>query len=259
MNQLEEGLPLPLIVSVFVVVFILSTLLQRYLRKRSRIRQGQSPAAGGDPVPIETRLAANRAWASGKIYALRRGITVILWTATIVWFLTFGVSFLKILGNVDAQLSQKVVMGVFSLGGFVFLYFAVCQTLINYRYGRSWCVIKGKAGILGDDFSGEVFTSKPVEATGDYTYTLQCIDTYYTGTGKNRRTNTNVEFQAEQKVPYAGQRSTAGIPFKFNLPKYPPETGYQLAKGSVSWQLKVTAPVQGVDYRAMFIIPVFKM
>jgi len=85
------------------------------------------------------------------------------------------------------------------------------------------------------------------------------VESYSVGSGKNQRTETKIHWQGKQSIPCLGKSTKAGIPFSFDLPKYPPETGYQLARGTVRWQLSIAAPVKGVDYSAMFIIPVFNL
>lgn len=258
-QSFEESIPIPVIVAGFVIFITLAQLLRRYLRKRHLTQQGQLPLSGTRIRPIEERLAANRAWASGQIRSGGRGFTVILWTATIAWNLTLGVSFIQTLPNPDIPIPAKILLGILSLGGFVFAYFAVRSTLQRLRFGESWCCIRGKAGVLGQKMEGTIRTTNEVTPTGDYAIQLQCVESYTTGSGKNRRTESRIHFETKQSVPSQGKNSQVGIPFCFDLPEYPLETGYQLARGSVNWQLRVTAPVKGVDYSAMFIVPVFKV
>jgi hypothetical protein len=258
--SLEENIPINLIIIVFVAMAIISHFLRRWLRKRRLIQDGQLAYDSKRVPTIEERLRQNRNWANGKIQSQGLSAVIILWTATLVWFLTFGVAFFKFLTNPDAHLGQKIITGVFSLGGFVFLYFALRFTARQFRYGKSCCLIDGKAGILGKQISGRIRTTKEIVPTGDFKFLLQCIDSYSTGTGKNRTTQTRVEFQAVSTVPAAGIRSSrTGIPFSISLPSYPPETGSPTARGILSWQLRVDAPVKGIDYLAMFIVPVFKI
>lgn len=255
----ESGFPFYYVVIAFAALTLLNIWLSKYLRKRRLLRDGQLPFDGKRAPGVRERIARNRHWAKGKIPASGMTPMVILWILALTWNLTFGVSFIKSLSNADAQTAQKVVLGIFSLLGIVPVFFAIRFTIQFFRYGKSWCLIEGLAGVLGKEMKGRIQSSVEIEATGDYELTLQCLDTYSTGSGKNRTTKSDVKFQATSKVPSKGVRSKSGIPFSFPLPPYPPETGDQLARGNVTWQLRVTAPVKGVDYSAMFIIPVFKL
>ncbi len=259
MEQIEQDIPIYVFVCAFIFLIILSHFISNWFRKRHLIREGQLSLKGIQLPSIETRIKGNPAWAKGQIQAIGLTPVIILWVASIVWCLTFGVSFIKFLSNADATIGQKIILGIFSLGAIPFIYFAIRFTIRYFRYGKSWCVIDGKAGVIGKSISGKIRTTKEIKTSGDYKITLQCIDSYSTGTGKNSATHSRVEFQASQSICSAGKRSKTGIPFSLPLPTYPPETGCPLARGAINWQLKIEAPTTGVDYMAMFIVPVFKI
>ena len=260
MNQsFEQSLSIEQIIVAFVALSVISFFIRKWLRKRRLFREGQLPHDPNKIPTIEERVRGNRSWASGEIQSKGLNMVIILWLAAAVWFLTFGVSFVNSLSNQSAPLGQKIALGILSLGGLIFVYFAIRFTARHLRYGKSWCLLDGKAGILGKQISGKIRTEKEIETSSDFQILLQCIETYSSGSGKNRTTHTSVKFQATCSVPSAGISSKAGIPFSMLLPPFPPETGYQLARVSINWQLKIDAPVNGVDYSAMFIVPVFKL
>lgn len=257
-NFEQDSFLIPIIIGFFVLFFF-GNLLRRKLRDKELKRQGQIFPDNKRIPTIEERVASNRQWASGKIKSHGRMFMIILWTCAIAWNLTFGVSFIKMLSNQEAKTGGIIALGLLSLGGFVFLYFAIRATMQHFRYGESWCHISGKAGVIGKSMAGSVRTNNNIKAEGDYTIILECLETYTTGSGKNRSTKVDVIWQDKQSVPHTGKNSRVGIPFSFPLPPYPPETGYQLSRGRISWQLRISAPVQGVDYSAIFVVPVFKM
>jgi hypothetical protein len=258
-QSFEENLPIEPIIVGFIVLLVTGTIIRKNLKRRALTRQGQLDSRGVSVPSIEERVAANRAWASGTIYSKGRAFMLCVWLLAIVWNLTFGASFIKSYSNPSIKTGGLIALGVFAALGIVPIFFALRLTLRQLRYGESSCCINGKAGVLGKTMSGTIRTKTDIPATGDYKINLQCVETYRTGTGKNRSTHTNVHWQEEHKVPSSGKSSRLGIPFSFSLPNYPPETGYQLARGTVTWQLRIDAPVEGVDYSAMFAVPVFKM
>ena len=258
-NNFEENIPIQLIVIVFIFLMIVSFLVKSKLRSRKLKRDGQVFGEKGEILPIEKRLEANKEWLSGRIKSSGLGLMIALWLGAVVWNLTFGVSFVNSLSNSDMKTGGKVMLGLFSLGGFVFLYFAIKQTLRHFRYGSSICVIDGKAGVLGQKMTGKIITSVDVRPTSEYQLNLDCLEHYEEGTGKDKTTRTRVHWTGKYKVNPLGISSRAGIPFEFDLPKFPPETAYQISRGQVNWQITVSAPTDGVDYNAIFIVPVFKM
>lgn len=213
----------------------------------------------GRIVSIEQRLAANAEWASGKIRSRGIGLVIALWLLVIVWTLTVGVAFIKSFSIPEIKTAAIVMLGLFSAGGIGFAVFAIRVTIRQFRFGTSVCLIRGKAGVLGQEMAGVVKTSVKLDPTGDYSIQLQCLETYTVGSGKNQRTESTLHWEGKQVVSHAGKNSLNGIPFSFAIPGYSPETGNQLARGRVNWQLRIDAPVKGVDYSAIFIVPVFKM
>lgn len=257
-ENIEQNLPLLPIIVGFIILVVSTLLLERKLRKRAQIREGQLPTDGKRVYTVEERVSRNSAWASGKIRAVGIGPVIALWLLAITWNLTFGVSFLKGLENPAFATGPRVVLGIFAALGVVPLYFALQFTRRRYRYGDSWCFITGKAGVLGNTFQGTIRTEKEITPTGDYSISLQCLESYQTGSGKHRTTKTNVHWQGKQSVPHRSQSSRAGIPFSFQLPTEAPETGY-FGRNKVNWQLRIDAPAEGVSYVAIFIVPVFEV
>lgn len=251
--------PLIAIIAGFVVFMILGSILRKKVNQRGLIRQGQLPSDGVRIPTIEERLAGNSAWARDEIRSVGRGPMIILWILSLVWILTFGVSFIKSFSNPEMKTGGMIVLGVFAFLSVVPVYFAARFTIRYIRFGNSWCRITGKAGVLGKSLAGSIRNTNEINVTGDYTVELQCIESYTTGTGKNRKTQTNLRWQAKQVVSRAGKSIRAGIPFSFALPATSPETGDQLSRGDINWSLKMTAPVEGVDYSTMFIVPVFRV
>lgn len=258
-QNFEQSIPISYVIIGFIFLSVLSYFVKTKLRARKLAQEGQVFNQDGSIPSIEARLVANKEWASGKIKSKGKYLFAALWLLALVWNLTFGVSFFKSFSNPQIKLAATIFLGLFSLAGPVIIYFAIRETLRRFRYGNSFCMINGKAGVLGKVIEGRIFSSTNIKATGDYTVSLECIEHYYEGTGKNRTSKTKIHWQSKTSLPFANQDMNAGIYFKFELPKYPPETGYQLARGDIDWHLRISAPTAGVDYYSVFIVPVFKM
>lgn len=243
----------------FAVLLVVSHFVRRNTRANKLLRQGQLSSSGGSAPSIEQRVANNKCWAKGAIPSSGKGVVYLLWVATIVLNFMSTIPFVRSLVIADATTPQRVILGVFSIFGIAVAVFAVRATIRWYRFGQSLCCIETKAGVLGQSISGKIRTQNQIAAEGDFKVRIQCIETYSTGSGKNRKTHTNVRWEQEQLVPHGGKNSIMGIPFSFKLPTQIPETGDQLSRGDIDWQINIHAPVKGVDYAARFIVPVFKM
>ncbi len=260
----EDSIPFtPLNVSLafigFAVLFLLGTALQRKLRRRMLQQQGQIFGDSKNPSTVEERVVANAAWASGEIPSSGRRLVFGLWAAAGAWNLIVGTGFIKALLNPAIAVPQKVVVGIFALIGVAGAIFTARVTMRWYRFGRSWCCIDGKAGVLDQQMTGMIKTSVSIKPEQAFSVRLQCSESYSTGSGKNRRSHTEVHWQEEQSVSMDGKDSRKGIPFSFSLPRFPPESGDQLSRGKVDWIIDVKAPLEGIDYSASFVVPVFRV
>lgn len=255
----EQQIPIVLIVIGFLVLMILRHFMRAKLRKRHLKQEGQISTEGGRIPSIEERVAGNPAWARGQIQSKGRLFMPGMWLLAVVWNLTFGASFIMQLSNPAIPTGGLIMLGIFAFAGLGAIAFAVRVTIRHLRYGESICRISGKAGVLGKVMKGTIHTKSEIRPEGDYTVMLQCVEIYWVGRGKNRTSKVEIHWQGKQAVAGMGTSSRAGIPFTFDIPKFPPETGYQLARGQINWQLTVTAPTKGVDYSALFVVPVFKL
>lgn len=257
--EIEQQIPLVPVIIAFVALLVGVPVLQKKLRARHLRREGQIDTDGGRVPSIEERVAAHREWASGEIRSKGGWLAAGVWLLAVVWNLTFGVSFFKMLSNPEIKTGGLVMLGIFAFLGLPIIGFASYFTKRHFRFGESVCRIAGKAGVLGRGLKGTIITKTEIEPEGDYSVMLQCIETYWIGSGKNRTSKTEVRWQGKQTVPRSGMSSRAGIPFSIDIPSSPPETGYQLSRGQINWQLTIKAPTKGVDYSALFVVPVFKL
>lgn len=258
-QNFEQDIPMGAIVAGFVVLMVVSTFLRRWLRRRQLIKQGQLQTERGRIPTIEERIAGNRAWAKGEILSKGRTSTIVLLIAALAMSLLLVIAFIKSLFNPSIKTAPLIILGIFTAIALVFAVLAIRAAIRYFRFGQSRCCIPEKAGVLGKKLEGVIRTNSEINPSGDYTIELQCLETYTTGSGKNSRTEVITHWQSKQQVSHQGKNPKLGVPFSFELPNTEPETGYQLARGSVDWRLKIHAPVKGVDYCASFIVPVFKM
>lgn len=255
----EQNIPIPFLIGGFVFLMIISTKLRQYFRNKKLIKEGQINTDGGRVPTLDERLAGNPAWNKGEIHSKGRNFMLVLWLVAIVLNLTLGLSFIKSISNPEIPIGGKIILGIFSLFGVGFVIYAARVTIRFFKYGESVCVITGRAGILNKQMTGLIRNKNEINPKGDYEISLQCIETYSTGSGKNRRTETKIHWKSTIKVPAPGTSSRMGIPFSFDLPKFAPETGYQISRGDINWQIFIEAPTNGISYSAVFVVPVFNM
>ncbi len=259
-ENFEQNIPIGYLIIGFIALMVISHFIKKFLRDRHLKREGQVlTTKDGRVLTPEERTQGNPEWASGEIKSKGKGLLALLWISAVALNLMLGAPFIKALSNPAMKTAPTIVLGVLTLFALGFTVFAIRFTWRQLRFGESRCYLEGKAGVLGQKISGYIRTNKDIPVTGDYAIEIQCLEHYHVGTGKKRQSKIKSHYQSTQKVPHIGKNSKLGIPFSIDLPKYPPETGYQISRGQINWQLKISAPVEGIDYMALFIVPVFKI
>ena len=179
--------------------------------------------------------------------------------------------------------------------GVVALYQAglgVIGTMRRRRFGTSVLDLKGAGvGRLGQPLRGTIRTSTLLHPTGDYRLALQCLDTHAFRSSSSDSVSKEREFVVWEQVvtvPATGIDATKGIPFTFQLPdsvgpdvdadggeeperSSGPSFHYRMAINipgmrrkvmtneapkARRWQIDVSAPMPGTDFRAQFPVTV---
>ncbi|RWB53701.1 hypothetical protein [Mesorhizobium sp.] len=206
------------------------------------------------PAPVVDANAANAS--SGYFFAGGMGLIGIL----IVWWFELPLNF----DVTDREFNPLIFIPVvFVLIALYSLLKAIRDTLRVRKFGTT-TLVAGPA-MAGRRFEGSVRSSRDLAPDGDYTVQLKCIRTYRVGgpivnTGGTQKSTYKDELKWQETiaVPCASIRSSAGIPFAFQIPpealasKGPPI--YERVDGNVRWILTVSAPMRGLDYYAVFAI-----
>ncbi|TGP52635.1 hypothetical protein EN802_15035 [bacterium M00.F.Ca.ET.159.01.1.1] len=206
------------------------------------------------PTQVVDANAANAS--SGYFFAGGMGLIGIL----IVWYFELPLNF----DVTDREFNPLVFIPVvFVLIAFYALLKAIRDTLRVRKFGTT-TLIAGTA-VPGGRFEGTVRSSHDLAPSGDYTVQLKCIRTYRVGgpvanTSGTQKSTYKEELKWRETiiVPSKSIRSSAGIPFAFQVPpdalpsKGPPI--YERVHGNVRWILTVSAPMRGLNYYAVFAI-----
>ncbi len=125
------------------------------------------------------------------------------------------------------------------------------------KYGISFFEMAPLPGVLGGPVSGNIRLPKPVEAQAGFELKLQCVHQYTTRSGKNSSTHTDVLWEESCRVDTLYNYGTEMVlPVKFAVPYSKPATNTAGNSNGYYWQLKVRAQTPGIDYNAVFDVPV---
>jgi hypothetical protein len=124
------------------------------------------------------------------------------------------------------------------------------------KYGVSVFEMSPVPARLGGPVAGTVRIPAKVDTAEGFEVTLQCVHQHTTGSGKQRHTHRDVLWEEslhlDGNVSYGDESM---LPVRFAVPGDKPATG-NAGGGSYAWQMNVTATAPGIDYKAVFDVPV---
>lgn len=184
----------------------------------------------------------------------RRG-TVIFWGFALVWNAIAApvVVFLPDLirrGNPVAWLGY-----LFPLVGAVLLIAAIRLTLRALRFPDSTLVLDTMPAPIGGRLRGHVEVAHPLSSVSRVIIRLTALSRRRSG----RSTHDTIVSDEKRDVQLAQLRRTDDgtiIPIEINVPADAPPSDTESAEVKIYWRLTVEAEVPGVDYSAMFDVPV---
>jgi hypothetical protein len=241
-----------MLATVPALAYAVNALLRhqgRENRTRARLRE----AAPGKP------WRWREDWAHGRAeHAIPRIGRVAMWAFALTWngfMLVFWGALA--LGGTDPGETWIAVaaLGLFQVAGaFLFLQ-AYNTSSAHWKFGRSTFELGAQPFVSGERVFGWVRAPSAVSEAGDFRLSLECTELADRGTeGADR-----VRWRDETTVARADVRHEAHevqVPVSMALPADQPTTRDE-GKDRIAWRLTVRASVTGVDYEAVFEVPVF--
>jgi len=188
---------------------------------------------------------------------LERLLAAMVWTTFLVPFAWVGM-------NVHGAWPFLAAVAIFGLLGLIF-WFRWAQMLFDLvRYGNSFLVYESLPFALGGTLRARLRSPHHISAIDQLTLTLRCVQEKYvtSGTGDNRSTRV-VCYELYKEVTTCDRDRLTGlagndIPIEFRLPADEPATNLA-ATPPTYWEIEAKGKASGVDYEAVFLVPVYKV
>jgi len=188
---------------------------------------------------------------------LERLLAAMVWTTFLVPFAWVGM-------NVRGAWPFLAAVAIFGLLGLIF-WFRWAQMLFDLvRYGNSFLIYESLPFALGGTLRARLRSPHHISAIDQLTLTLRCVQEKYvtSGTGQNRTTNV-VCYEIYKDVTTCDRNRLTGlagndIPIEFRLPADEPATNLA-ATPPTYWEIEAKGKASGVDYEAVFLVPVYKV
>lgn len=135
---------------------------------------------------------------------------------------------------------------------------AVSMLLRHRKHGVSVLEMSPLPGRPGGAVNGTVRIPAVVEAADGFDLTLQCVHQYSVRRGKNRQSHRDVLWEDARRLEGGGRAfgQETLLPVRFTLPADKPITTAALGRDGYAWKLTVSAALPGLDYQAVFDVPV---
>ena len=125
------------------------------------------------------------------------------------------------------------------------------------KFGVSVFEMSPLPGVLGGPVSGTVRIPAKVETEAGFEMVLQCIHQYTSGTGKQRSTHHDVLWEDARHLDgMLSYGEETMLPVRFAVPYEKPASTSDGNRNGHYWRLNVTAAAPGIDYKAVFDVPV---
>jgi len=125
------------------------------------------------------------------------------------------------------------------------------------KFGVSIFEMSPMPGVLGGPVSGTIRIPAQVETEDGFEVALQCIHQYTTGSGKSSSTHCDVQWEDSRHIggsPSYGDETM--LPVRFAVPYGESPTTAAGGRNGYYWRLTATAAAPGIDYKAVFDVPV---
>jgi hypothetical protein len=157
-----------------------------------------------------------------------------------------------------------VAVAIFGLLGLIFWY-RWAQMLFDFlRYGNSFLAYNDFPFALGGTLRARLRVPRHISAIDELTLTLRCVVEKYvtTGTGENRTSKVVCYELYGESVSFDRNRLNGlvvgEIPVEFKVPADQPATTL-IATPPTYWEIEAKGKAHGVDYEAVFLVPVYKI
>jgi hypothetical protein len=194
-------------------------------------------------------------WAARRVSDSARREMRLAWGVAAFWTLVSAPAAVLGLRAAREQGNRAALLAlVFPTVGVGLLIRAVRLTLRFRRYGTSWLELGTLPAAVGHALEGTVHAPPALRPADGFVVTLSCIRRVTTGSGRSRSTSETVLWQEVRRVPGAAGE----VPVAFAIPADAQPCQTPTPDDRTLWRLAVTAEVPGVDYSAVFEVPVFR-
>jgi hypothetical protein len=226
-----------------------------YAYRKSKQRDALLKKFPGKPWKADSR------WSGFKIITSQLNTLIATWAFSLFFSLFVSIFIFLLYSDNNAPTIAWAIIGLFSIFAVFSLFGAIYKTLGYLKYGESQMFLQQIPLVPGAQFKGVVVLPKGIGPGQKIDLEFICEKCLTTGSGKHRSTQTTVVHK-EKAVEITDRNKRVNerliVPTDFTVPEEgEPDSPY--TNPTIEWKLKAVAEVPGVDYEAIFSLPVFKV
>lgn len=201
----------------------------------------------------------NKKWTENKISSGANFVQYILWGFAIFWNLLSLPILLDYQGILEKAEREPMtfIAFLFPLIGLGLIFMALRSTLRWRRFGATPLILDPFPGSLGGHVGGCVDTNIAFNTGLKCAVSLSCIESYMSGSGKDRKRQESVIWQSDGFCSVASIARGSSFTFRFNVPDHLPESDLEQHNRYNLWRVSMHAELKGSDFIRGFVIPVF--
>lgn len=201
-------------------------------------------------------------WIGGKIQSstgreLRiRTLVAGIWNALSIPAASQGVFVIR---NTDSLVGWWML--AFSGIGIGLLVWVVICWVRWFKFGSSVFEMSAVPGVIGGELGGVVKIPVHVKPEDGFDVALVCNYRVTRGAGKRRHTTVKKMWEESVKIQrelLENDPARSAVPVLFKIPHGLPPSDSWRPDDLITWNLRIGASVPGLDYRAVFEVPVFE-
>ena len=204
---------------------------------------------------------ADSRWTGFKIITSQLNSLIASWAMALGISLFVSIFIFLLYSDDSAPLFAWGIIGLFAFFALLGIIGSIYKTLGYLKYGESQMVLHQIPLVPGAEFKGVIVLPKGIGSAQKVDLEFYCEKSLTTGSGKHRSTKTTVVHK-EKSMEVTDSRKRINdrlfVPVTFSVPEEG-EPDSPDTNPAIEWKLKAVAEVPGVDYEAIFSLPVFKV
>lgn len=199
---------------------------------------------------------AHRRWASPVVKSNGKRKMISAWAFALVWCAIAIPMGVLLLSKTHKDTNTLLVTMALLLVGLGALLWALKETANWRRFGPAPLQLDPYPGAIGGQLGGTIDIDLPYDSNNTFKVTVQCLESYYTGTGKERQREQRCVWQ---RMGYAYTMSAplgTRLEILFNLDDALPESERPAGRYHL-WRLNVLGQLNGATFKRRYELPVF--